>query len=79
MKKYWFKRRSFGWGWTPVSWEGWLVTLAWLAVFVYLISTAEQDQTRNYIFIFLSVIILLSICLIKGEKPRWQWGKRLED
>ena len=23
----WFKPRTFGYGWTPASWEGWVVTL----------------------------------------------------
>jgi hypothetical protein len=23
----WFRRKSFGWGWSPASWQGWLVTL----------------------------------------------------
>jgi hypothetical protein len=23
----WFRRRTFGYGWTPITWEGWLVTL----------------------------------------------------
>jgi hypothetical protein len=31
-KKYWFRARSFGWGWTPSSWQGWLVTLVYLAL-----------------------------------------------
>jgi hypothetical protein len=22
----WFRRKSFGYGWTPASWEGWLAT-----------------------------------------------------
>jgi hypothetical protein len=28
----WFKLRTFGYGWTPASWEGWAVTLVWMAV-----------------------------------------------
>jgi hypothetical protein len=29
----------------------------------------------NFIFqIAILVAILLTICLAKGEKPRWQWG-----
>ena len=27
-KKLWFKARRYGWGWTPCSIEGWLVTVA---------------------------------------------------
>jgi hypothetical protein len=31
-RKVWFKPRSFGYGWTPASWEGWTVTLVWMVV-----------------------------------------------
>ena len=23
----WFRRKTFGYGWTPASWEGWVATL----------------------------------------------------
>ncbi|HEX4198900.1 MAG TPA: hypothetical protein VHZ26_15795 [Caulobacteraceae bacterium] len=23
----WFRSRTLGYGWTPITWEGWLVTL----------------------------------------------------
>jgi hypothetical protein len=26
MKKPWFGPKQVGWGWTPISWEGWLAT-----------------------------------------------------
>jgi hypothetical protein len=28
----WFKPRTFGYGWSPATWEGWAVTLIWMAV-----------------------------------------------
>jgi hypothetical protein len=28
----WFKPRTFGYGWSPSGWEGWAVTLIWIAV-----------------------------------------------
>lgn len=31
-RKPWFKPRTFGYGWTPASWEGWAVTLVWMVV-----------------------------------------------
>ena len=26
-RRRWFRQRTFGYGWTPITWEGWLVTL----------------------------------------------------
>ena len=40
MSKYWFRKRrglfskDLGWGWVPISWEGWVVVLGSLAVIV---------------------------------------------
>ncbi len=32
-KKYWFKAKKYGRGWTPSSWRGWLVLVAWVLFF----------------------------------------------
>ena len=79
MKKIWFKRKLYGWGWTPCSWEGWLVLLVWLVLFVSLVKKFDHEWLKNEIFILLSVVVLIFICYKKGEKPRWQWGKKKED
>ena len=33
-KKYWFKRRRFGWGWTPVTWQGWLTVAFFIGLII---------------------------------------------
>jgi hypothetical protein len=30
----WFRTRASGLGWTPITWEGWLVTLVPLVLFM---------------------------------------------
>lgn len=89
MKKIWFKRKLYGWGWTPCTWEGWLVIFVYIILLLSLILTKKQDIPGNpdsgsNFLVFATPIILLTISLIiiaykKGEKPRWQWGKRIED
>jgi hypothetical protein len=32
----WFRRRTRGFGWTPITWQGWLVTLGPAAVLMVL-------------------------------------------
>ena len=32
MSEPWFRARTYGWGWTPASIEGWLVLLGFVAV-----------------------------------------------
>ena len=32
--QYWFPAKTYGWGWgLPITWQGWLVFLAALALF----------------------------------------------
>ena len=79
---YWFKRKLYGWGWTPAKWQGWVI----IAIFVVSIFWSATDMatvikpTSNTIRWFLirvivSIIMLLVICFKKGESPKWQWGE----
>jgi len=81
MKKYWFKSKSFGWGWTPCSREGWLVTigfvLAAIAIGIIFKEQLERGKVTDYFISLGGLIILLVIIAFKtGEKPKWNWGKK---
>ncbi len=80
--KLWFKAKLYGWGWRPVSWEGWTVMLLYLAglytnfqnVNMYHYSTSDVMINFSIPFI-IDTIFLLIICYAHGEKPAWHWGK----
>ena len=86
-KKLWFKRRRYGWGWVPVTWQGILV----VALFVSVVITAafqlpenEADVTTEQLAMFFGVFAvglfgLILAGIIKGPKPRWRWGKKPGD
>lgn len=80
----WFKRKLYGWGWTPATWQGWLVIALYIAIAVALgLTLDENSPTKEIVFTFLlpltlATVTLIRICYKKGEKPRWQWGKRLD-
>lgn len=46
-KGYWFKSKPFGWGWTPVTWQGWLIMVLYIALIVFLISLREESIPGN--------------------------------
>ncbi|NCN52553.1 hypothetical protein GW943_01970 [Candidatus Parcubacteria bacterium] len=77
---YWFKRKLFGWGWTPATWEGWLVFIVYIALVIGLALTLdEQSPTREIMFTFVIPVAILTATFIritckKGEKPKWTWG-----
>lgn len=78
-KGYWFKRKAFGWGWTPVTWQGWLVTVGAVGLIVWNAFRLDVENSHDAIlpFVVQSVVIvsvLIWICYKTGESPKWQWG-----
>ena len=87
-KKYWSKRKRYGWGWIPVTWQGWTVLTVWLAFIVFvsimLFSDSEVFIKTEQIWIFLSLTILATVPMIlifymTGPKPKRRWGKKDND
>ncbi|MDO8590644.1 MAG: L-threonylcarbamoyladenylate synthase [bacterium] len=86
MKKLWFKRKSYGWGWTLGTWESWLVMFLYVAANVLALiafdvrSHSGSDTLINFApwFLILTAILYL-VCWWKGEKPVWQWGRKRID
>lgn len=86
MEKKWFRRKLYGWGWYPSSWQGWLLLVVYILYIVWCYSWIEHhahsaaDLLMSFIpRCILATAILIFVCIKKGEKPRWQWGKRIED
>ena len=79
-QKLWFRAKKFGWGWTPVSREGLLVTAIYAAVLVwYATMVPEQSSVQDELLVrapfFISWTgLLIAICYKKGEAPWWRWG-----
>jgi hypothetical protein len=81
-KKLWFKSKSYGWGWYPVTWQGWIITLVYIVFLAYIFTVSDLDShSVSDTLISVSVPFILSsslliwICYKKGEKPTWRWGK----
>jgi hypothetical protein len=75
--RYWFAAKRYGWGWgLPLTWQGWAV----LGVFaVLLCAGALILQPRKgpafSIYVVGASAALVLVCYLKGEPPRWRWGK----
>jgi predicted anti-sigma-YlaC factor YlaD len=85
MATLWFKRKTYGYGWTPATKEGWWVIVVY-TLFVTLsgIYFVRDAATVADIALFcLSLVaasaILIGVCIKKGETPRWQWGERTDE
>lgn len=80
---YWFKRKLYGWGWTPARWQGWAVVVVYIvALLAVLLPLEGQVLTTDEIIrravapVIILTLVLIVVSYYKGESPRWQWGRR---
>jgi lipoprotein signal peptidase len=76
-KKYWFPANRYGLGWgLPSTLQGWVILTIYLALIVagIFIFHPEEELTLFVAFTGILSLILIAVCWIKGEPPRWRWG-----
>lgn len=80
----WFKRKLYGWGWVPVTWQGWVLTLLYTALVIAFGYTIDDTSpTSEVIFTFALPVVMLTVafiklCYKKGEHPHWSWGRGID-
>lgn len=73
---YWFVPKAFGIGATPVTWQGWALTLG----FVVLLVVDLRLMPNHIVRIGLAIAMLLLFMVIAIPRTRggwgWHWGRR---
>ncbi|MCR6625892.1 hypothetical protein [Pseudoxanthomonas japonensis] len=75
---YWFQAKRYGWGWgLPLRWQGWIVygVALVLLVSVFLFFPPHRSVVPFLIGTWAVLLALVAVCWLKGEPPRWRWGK----
>jgi hypothetical protein len=68
-KHPWFgPKMGVGWGWSPVSWEGWLATGICAVIIVGGLLVYGRTPTGMYVVVG-AVAALIVVCLITGTAP----------
>ena len=75
--KAWFPAKKHGWGWgPPCCWQGWVVFAVWLVLLICGgIFLAPHNVGLYVAYAVALAIALFVVVFIKGERPRWRWGK----
>lgn len=75
--RFWFPAKAYGWGWgIPCAWQGWVVLVAYLgsvAIGSFLLLGRPGLQSM---VIASASLVFLGICWLRGEPPRWRWGRK---
>ena len=65
-KEIWFKRKTYGWGWTPATWQGWVITGLYLILAITFASTLDAESPLSEVmFTFALPLIFLTITLVR--------------
>jgi hypothetical protein len=85
MTRYWFKPKRYGYGATPVTWEGWTITFAAVIVVAGSIGAMNVLVGRSNLAVWLAWVVLILLATLwfvqfcrrrtNGEW-RWRWGNR---
>ena len=73
---YWFVPKLFGIGATPVTWQGWALTLGFAALLILDIRFMPDPIARLVVGVALfAVFTVIAVRKTKGGW-RWRWGLR---
>ncbi len=73
MSQYWFKQKRFGYGASPSSWEGWALTIGYVAAITS--ASVALLPARPFAFVIIGVVltgVFVFICWRKTEGG-WRW------
>ncbi|HVW74603.1 MAG TPA: hypothetical protein VHC39_13265 [Rhizomicrobium sp.] len=68
-KHPWFgPKTGIGWGWTPISWEGWAATILCLVVMFGGYFVFGRTPMTTYVGLGAAAALIL-VCLLTGTAP----------
>jgi hypothetical protein len=81
---YWFKRKEYGYGWMPATWQGWSVIVGFFVVLLagtFIFEDIPRNTFSKELGLFAIVVAFAVagvawISLKKGPSPSWNWKGR---
>jgi ABC-2 type transport system ATP-binding protein len=68
MGRPWFRRRSLGFGWRPVSWQGWAITLVAIALVIGVLALLHGSSDRIPLVILIVAAYAVVALLTGGRR-----------
>ncbi len=83
MSSFWFRPKRYGYGATPVTWQGWALTLGTAAVMIAVslyLRPAERHYWALAAMLGFNALALAALWVIARRKTdgewHWRWGDR---
>ena len=84
MNEYWFRPKTYGYGATPVTWEGWAVIVAAVIVMagaaVLILNNGAHSPSALIAFFAVQAVVLAALWIVCRRKTegewRWRWRGR---
>jgi len=79
MTTYWFKPKRFGYGASPSSWQGWAITIAYVAIVAALgiWMGADEGQVATRATPFIVITLALTVIFVgiawRTTEGGWRW------
>jgi hypothetical protein len=71
---YWFAQKLYGFGAVPVTWQGWLTTLTYVALVALLAWRMPTGELKFAVIVPLTIVYLYFIWTKTDGGFRWRWG-----
>jgi len=84
MPRYWFRQKTFGYGATPNTWEGWTLTvIICLCLFgVVLLGPVIRDNTIRALWMVLGIAVTVGVFIFiayRTTEGGWRWRSGGDD
>ena len=84
MNEYWFRPKTYGYGATPTTWEGWAVVAASVILIVaaalLILPYRAQSPAALIVFFAVEAVVLAGLWIVCRRKTegewRWRWRGR---
>lgn len=67
-KNAWFGKKLIGWGWSPKSWQGWLITLLFIFLIILDFNYFGETPTGSVLLVIIILLFILT-AFLTGDKP----------
>jgi cellulose synthase/poly-beta-1,6-N-acetylglucosamine synthase-like glycosyltransferase len=64
MKTIWFKNKTYGYGWTPATWQGWGITIVYIIILIICALSVDWNNEKEIMLMFVLPLIIVTTAFV---------------